>query len=113
MLNESIKTLSESGFNHPIYGRTTYMSSEKQKNFLRYHIGQTKDKSLTYNKVEFGKDNTNSTVDMVVPIDGVNKRIYITFYSFENAKTMFPRNLNQIKYGAFTFYIEDFNGILK
>ena len=113
MIKESIKVLSEAGYEHPFYGRTIYMTSEKQRVFFRSHIAQLRKKALNYNKVEFGPDNKNSTVDMVVPVDGQNKRIYITFYPFDYAKNLFARHIHQIIFGVFTFHIEDFTGTVK
>lgn len=113
MINESIKILSDSGYVHPYHGRTIYMSSEKQKNYFRYHIAEIKKHALNYNKVVFGPDNQNSTVDMVIQVDGIFKRAYITFYPGELAKKMFPHHQNKVKQGVFTFHIENFNGIIK
>lgn len=112
-INEAIKILSDAGYEHPFYGRTIYMVSDQQKGFFRSQIGILKDKSLNYNKVEFGPDNKNSTVDMVVPVDNKNKRIYITYYPKEQSEKLFPRHINKVKFGVFTFHIEDFNGTVK
>jgi len=110
MTEESHKILSESGYIHPFYGRTIYMNSEKQQKFFRFHIAELKKNSKNYNKVSFGKDKLCTTTDMVIPLNGIFRRIYITYYPEEIAKEKFRRHANKVNFGVFTFHSEVFPG---
>lgn len=106
-MENSIKILSEAGYEHPIYKRTIYISSEKQKEFFRYHISILKKNSTKYNKIDFGPNKENSTVDMLIIKDGKPDRmVYITYYNFNTAKEMFKYSY-KFKCGVFMFHYEN------